>query len=99
MYINTYISVKHRTKKGKTMQYKKDEPKITIPMFEVQSSNMKMIGYDPNSKTLRIVFKMQPVNYDYKGVWPELFAELMRSESKGKFFYTKIKGKFEFEKT
>lgn len=82
------------------MQYQKDKPntKITIPMFEVKSSNLKMIGYDPNSKTLRIVFKMQPENYDYKGVWPELFAELMRSESKGKFFFTKIKGKFEFEK-
>lgn len=76
----------------------KDSSKLTILMFEVDSKNLKMIGYDPNSRTLRIVFKSQPEKYDYKGVPPELFSGLKNAESKGRFFFSKIKGRFEFEK-
>jgi len=80
------------------MQYQKDESTITIPMFEVKSKNLKLVGYDPSNMILRIVFKSQPEKYDYKGVPPELFTELMGSESKGKFFFSKIKTKFECKK-
>jgi len=48
---------------------------------------------------LRIIFKTSPTLYDYKGVSPELYLEFMKSDSKGRFFFTKIKGKFEFDKT
>ena len=80
------------------MQSQPDKPKPGIPMFEVTSANIKMIGYDKESLTLRIKFKTSNIFYDYKGVSAELFMELMGSDSKGKFFFTQIKGKFEFEK-
>ena len=80
------------------MQYKKDEPKPTIPMFEVKSSNVKAIGYHKPTLTLRIKFKTSNIFYDYKGVPPELFVEFMKDRSKGKFFFQKIKGRFEQEK-
>jgi len=80
------------------MQSKENKP-LQIPMFEVQSKNLKAIGYDKGSLILRIIFKTSPTLYDYKGVSPELYLEFMKSDSKGRFFFTKIKGKFEFDKT
>lgn len=72
------------------------EPK-KIPMFEVQSSNIQSIGYDPNSLTLRIQFKGDSV-YDYVRVPPGKFSEIMSSDSQGKFFYAQIKGKYDCTK-
>jgi len=69
-----------------------------IPIFEMESSNLKATGYDKATLTLRVQFKSSNVLYDYKGVSSELFNEFMQSESKGRFFFTRIKGKFEFEK-
>jgi len=82
------------------MQYKKDEPKQPdkILMFEVKSSNLKAIGYDKATLTLRLQFKSSNHFFNYKGVSSELFLEFMESNSKGRFFFTKIKGKFEHEK-
>ena len=65
-----------------------------IPMFEVESSNLKAIGYDKATLTLRLRFKSSTGPYDYRGVPQELFLEFMKSESKGRFFFTKIKGKY-----
>jgi len=80
------------------MQFQKDKP-TQIPMFEVESANLKAIGYDKATLTLRVKFKSSTTAYDYVGVSPELFLEFMKSDSKGQFFFTKIKGRFEFDKT
>lgn len=67
---------------------------IKIPMFQVESSNIKAIGYDPNSRTLRVQFKGM-VMHDFKGPGPEIFSAFMASDSKGRFFFTEIKGKYD----
>ncbi len=83
------------------MQYKDDPPDISnlkITMFEVKSSNIKKIGYDKKTLTLRVVFKSSPRAYDYKEVPDELYQEFMSSDSMGRFFFARIKSKFEFDK-
>ena len=66
-------------------------------MFEVASSNIKAIGYHPSTLTLRIQFKAGG-RYDYLGVSPAVFSAIMNSDSKGKLFFTQIKGKYECTK-
>ncbi len=81
------------------MHYSQDEKKPgIIPMFEVASSNIKAAGYDRATLTLRIQFKTSPLSYDFKGVSSELYLEFMKDRSKGKFFFSRIKGKFDHEK-
>jgi hypothetical protein len=68
-----------------------------IPMFPIESKNIKSIGYNANTRTLRIEFK-QGSFYDYAGVPPEIFQQIMVAESKGKFFRAEIKGRYAFNK-
>jgi len=74
-----------------------NETNNNIPMFPVESKNIKAVGYNANTRTLRIQFK-QGTFYDYFGVPPEIFQQLMVAVSKGTFFGLAIKGKFEFNK-
>lgn len=75
-----------------------NEKNQNIPMFPVESSNIISLGYNASTKTLRIEFKKNTF-YDFMGVWPELFQQMMGAESKGKFFNANISKKFEFTKT
>jgi hypothetical protein len=60
-------------------------------MVEVESSNIKSIGYE--GTTLRVLFKNKTGNkaYDYERVPPRLHEELMSSNSKGQFLNAHIK--------
>jgi len=63
-------------------------------MQTVESSQIHAIGYDEPTKTLRIQFKAKAKPgsvYDYANVPPELFAEFLAAESKGKFFGARVK--------
>ena len=73
------------------------EANQNIPMFPIDSSNILALGYNANTRTLRIEFKKN-IYYDYLGPSPEVFQQMMASESKGKFFSANIKGKYEFNK-
>lgn len=53
-------------------------------MHEVESSNVKAIGYHQGEKTLKIVFKNKK-EYLYHDVEIEIFDELLKTESIGKF--------------
>jgi KTSC domain len=68
-----------------------------IPRTAVVSSNLKSVGYDSDSKTLEIEFKNGSV-YRYFEVPPATNSALMKSDSKGKFFHSTIRGKFRFER-
>ncbi len=56
---------------------------MKIEMLEVESSNVKAIGYDPETQTLRIQHHKKDRKYDYKDVSAEEFSELMRAKSIG----------------
>jgi hypothetical protein len=59
----------------------------------VSSSNIRSIGYDPDSSTLEIEFTNGGV-YQYQGVPEPEFEALMNAGSKGKHFHAAIKNKY-----
>lgn len=62
----------------------------TFDMVDVESSNIDAVGYDPAAQVLRVKFR-DGSPYDYQGVPPQLHAELMGAESKGGFFFKRIR--------
>ncbi len=69
-----------------------------IRRIEVESSNLKSVGFDPKAKMLEIEFLNSGV-YRYFDVPESVHTALMKAESKGKFFQTNIRNKFRFERT
>lgn len=67
-----------------------------VSMTDVTSSNIKAIGYDPDTKDLRIAYNSGV--YVYGAVPASVHAALMASPSKGKFVAKSIKGKFKAAK-
>ena len=55
-----------------------------MEMRLVKSSNVKAVGYDAEEETLQVEFKSGGV-YQYTGVQPEMYADLMKAESIGRF--------------
>ena len=67
----------------------------------VESSQIRSIGYEPNGDqtrgTLEIEFKQGWV-YQYRNVPSEVHADLMASDSPGKYFNQNIRNRYEFER-
>ena len=61
-----------------------------MDLIKVASSNIDSIGFDDNGLIIR--FKSGSM-YQYGDVDLALYNEFLNSESKGKFFNTKIKSK------
>jgi hypothetical protein len=68
-----------------------------MEMMPVASSLIESVGYDEDAEKLHIKFHSGPA-YSYQGVTLELYGNLLQAPSVGKFFLTRIKGKFETEK-
>lgn len=68
-----------------------------MEVIKIESSNIDAIGYDLEKKLLEIVFK-SGARYRYFRVDQEVFSDLMDSDSKGRFFASHIKGRFDFER-
>ena len=64
---------------------------------KVKSSNIVSVGYDSEKKILEIEFAGQGI-YQYADVPSLTVAEFMRAESKGKYFYIKIKPNYDATK-
>lgn len=60
------------------------------------SSQVKAIGYDRETLTLRVYFSNAP--YEYAQVPPETFEAFIAAGSKGTFLGAEIKGKFGYKK-
>ena len=69
---------------------------ILSAQFE-KSSNIKEAEYDPFMKVLTVKFATGG-EYDYLDVEKSLFDSLKKASSAGRFFHTKIRGKYEFFK-
>jgi len=59
----------------------------------VSSSNLRSIGYEPESSTLEVEFNSGSV-YQYHGVPQEVFDSLMQAGSKGTCFNANIKNSY-----
>lgn len=70
----------------------KKAPNIAMKAV-AKSTSLTHHGYDPETKTLAITFRGGKT-YRYEGVSPELYADMGKAESAGKFVATHIVGKF-----
>jgi tetratricopeptide (TPR) repeat protein len=64
-------------------------------MISVVSSNLRTIGYDSRLQILYVEF-INSGMYSYYDVPIDIFENLSNATSKGKYFYNKIKNKFEY---
>lgn len=67
-------------------------------MTPCQSSLLCGYAYDPEGQVLSVQFKEGGPIYRYSAFPPEKFASFEGAESKGKFFLSEVKGKYEFTK-
>ena len=65
-----------------------------ISMTACKSSNISHHGYDPTSQTLAVQFKAGGKTYHYAGVPGDLFTQMGKAESVGKFIVEQVVGKF-----
>jgi hypothetical protein len=56
----------------------------------VESSNLRSVGYDAERSLMEVEFKNGSI-YQYKGVPQAVYDELMRANSHGQYFNSKIK--------
>lgn len=66
-----------------------------MKLNEVVSSNIKSIGYD---KGTLVIEYLSGAQYEYYDVPQEVYDELVKAESKGRFVNQNIKGKYKFQK-
>ena len=69
----------------------------TMERTAVQSSEIAIIGYDPEWGTLELVFHRGGV-YHYSGVPVKIYQGLMAAPSRGTFFPEHIKSKYPYQK-
>ncbi len=71
-----------------------------VNMKAVKSSQIHSIGFDPGSRALHVKFNSSPDSlYVYGGVPAALHNSMMKAPSVGKFFNSRVKGKFDFSKS
>lgn len=62
-------------------------------MQPVKSSNIVDIGYDVTRLVMRVHFKES--TYEYQGIAPSLYADMMAAKSIGSYFARNIKPRYE----
>ena len=63
-------------------------------MHEVESSNIKSIGYETETKILKVEY-LSGLKYEYSDVPAKVFDDFLDSISKGKYMNQNIKGQYE----
>ena len=68
-----------------------------MQLHPVKSSNIKAVGYDPATKTLRVQFHSSG-SYDFHQVAEHHHGKLMQADSPGKYFQAHIRHSHDFTK-
>ncbi|MFA6195439.1 MAG: KTSC domain-containing protein [Sulfurimonas sp.] len=68
-----------------------------MQMINVESSNVKAVGYKKDSSTLQVEF-INGGTYQYFGVPEGVFVELLNSDSVGGYLASDIKGTYKYSK-
>ena len=66
-------------------------------MQQVHSSNIRSVGYEPESRLLAVEFNGGRT-YEYYGVPGTVHRGLMQAASKGSYFHQVIKDQYMFER-
>lgn len=67
---------------------------ILLERLSVKSRILRSVGYDDSTKILEIEFHTGLV-YQYSGVPPKVYADLMHSSEIGKYFSEKVRPRFQ----
>ena len=67
---------------------------ILLERQPVKSRILRSVGYDDSTKNLEIEFQTGLV-YQYSGVPPKVYMDLMRSSEVGKYFSEKVRPRFQ----
>jgi hypothetical protein len=67
---------------------------ILVERKSVKSRILRSVGYDESTKILEIEFSSGFV-YQYSGVPPKVYADLMHSDEIGKYYSDKVRPKFQ----
>jgi hypothetical protein len=67
---------------------------ILLERQPVKSRILRSVGYDESTKILEIEFQTGLV-YQYSGVPPKVYKDLMHSGEIVKYFYEKVRPKFQ----
>lgn len=65
--------------------------------YSVASSNLASVGYDPATQTLEVEFLSGSI-YQYFNVPQNVYDQLMKESSKGRFLNTYIKDTYPFSR-
>ncbi len=65
--------------------------------YSVASSNLASVGYDPATETLEVEFLSGSV-YQYYNVPENVYDELMKESSKGRFLHYNIKNEYPYSR-
>ncbi|HNX68227.1 MAG TPA: KTSC domain-containing protein [Candidatus Omnitrophota bacterium] len=70
---------------------------VEMDIKSVKSRDIALVGYDPSTATLEIVFRMGGV-YRYHEVPESVYHSLMSAPSHGTYFQKNVKNKFAYVK-
>lgn len=65
--------------------------------YNVASSNIRSVGYDPQTQTLEVEF-INGTIYQYYGVPENIYDQMMREQSKGRFLNTYIRNQYPYSR-
>jgi hypothetical protein len=61
----------------------------------VESTTMRSVGYDQTNQVLEVEFQSGTI-YQYLGIPPAIYKDLLAAESKGRYFNSEIRDTYEF---
>jgi hypothetical protein len=67
-------------------------------MITVNSTNIDSVGYNADTQTLTVKFKVSGQVYEYLNVPQTLYESLMTAESKGKYINDNIRSQFTYRR-
>lgn len=67
-------------------------------MHYVDSTNIEAIGFDSSAQELHVRFLKSGLTYVYYGVEEWVFQELLRADSKGRYFASHIRDRYSSSK-
>lgn len=73
-----------------------EEALASMDMVSVESSNLSGIGYNAQLEVLQVAFNDGRL-YVYFDVPPEVYQELLRAPSHGRYFYYNIRMSYSYE--
>lgn len=85
----------YRISFGSTLQYPEghtDDP--FMKRAHINSSVFEQVGYDLEKQILELKFKDEKPVWQYLNLPLRVFRAFMRAASKGRYFVTKIRGKY-----